>query len=307
VAEGFVLVHRRLADDRDPFWNPERKWCWLDIVMRAAYRDRRVSGIALRRGQVLLSLTVLEQDWGWSRDKVRYFIKQLIDRGSMQGNRRTDAGTVYDLPSYDKYQSPEKKATVEVVEGGQLVRTGSEHPSTTGGATPQHHSNGGVEVVQAELLERPTNGPLTTPLVPPMAPPLQRSKEDTATATDVQFTTMNELKDPSTWPPNWRSQLEFVWTKFWLEDQFPDGVYPPNTEVGKQRKFVRRMCEMCQSPLQGLRAMMGVRNVWPWKPPRSEPWTPQRQLARFSECQAAAVNHDEIKHAAEMAAWVRGE
>ena len=277
---GWIRVFRKLDSDHDSFWNPERKWCWISILMRAAYHDRRVSGVSLRRGQVLLSFTILEQDWGWTRDKVRYFLKQLIDRGSLKGNRRTDIGTVYDIPSYEDYQAPERRSTDE---------TPVQNP--TCGTTPEHHPPEIVEAAQVELLERFTNGPGTTPLAPPVAPPLQEVQEDTAEETSGNG--------------SWRSDLERGLLEFWLKDQFPDGVRPPSSEIGKQRHFCRKITQMCDKPEQVVRAVAGIHSTWPFKPPRSEPWTPQRLLGRFSECQAAAVNRDELARAEKMADWVR--
>lgn len=109
---GYVKMSRK-AYETDPFWSEPRafsRWeAWEDLIQMAAWRDhRRVVGMAVldvRRGEVLASLRFLATRWKWSKNKVAAFLDLLHEMGRIKGQRETQAGTVYLLVNYDRYQS----------------------------------------------------------------------------------------------------------------------------------------------------------------------------------------------------------
>lgn len=89
---------------------------WVDLILMANYEDKKVniSGdvLNLKRGQVATSLRYLSSRWGWSKDKVSYFLNTLESDGMItkiyDRNR-----TVLTLVNYGNYQDlPDKKKTV---------------------------------------------------------------------------------------------------------------------------------------------------------------------------------------------------
>ncbi len=47
------------------------------LFMKATYDEQRVKGVKLMRGQLFVTIKGLAKEWGWSRDKVRYFLADL--------------------------------------------------------------------------------------------------------------------------------------------------------------------------------------------------------------------------------------
>jgi hypothetical protein len=54
---------------------------WLDLCMEANWRDRRVNNrgkvVLVERGQLLAARAWLASRWGWTEDKVRWFLRKL--------------------------------------------------------------------------------------------------------------------------------------------------------------------------------------------------------------------------------------
>lgn len=96
---GFVTLPRGAARGDDPFTFGMR--CILG--MRAAWGDWEERGVALKRGQVLLSRNLVASIAGWDRYRARRFLEKLENEGWLRRLRRVgDLGTVYEIPDYDK-------------------------------------------------------------------------------------------------------------------------------------------------------------------------------------------------------------
>lgn len=115
-AYGYIKISRKLFDT-DPFWQEDRVFsrveAWLDLIQRAAYRSHElcINGevVTICRGQLVASERFLEKRWGWSRTKVRRFLKELQRMGRViveKSDVGAHLGTVVSLCNYDRYQAP---------------------------------------------------------------------------------------------------------------------------------------------------------------------------------------------------------
>jgi len=49
----------------------------MELFMKATYDEQKIKGVKLMRGQLLITIKGQAKEWGWSRDKVRYFLADL--------------------------------------------------------------------------------------------------------------------------------------------------------------------------------------------------------------------------------------
>lgn len=110
---GFFKVQRGWRDSE--MFNDEpctEREAWLWLIEHAAWKDvTRNTGtggvVSLERGQISVSLQSLATAWGWSKKRVRGFLKRL-EQGHSIGNKRGTgkgtASTIITICNYDKYQ-----------------------------------------------------------------------------------------------------------------------------------------------------------------------------------------------------------
>jgi hypothetical protein len=85
-----------------------RGQAWVDLILKANHRDGSifVRGVMVPvlRGQVGMSEVKLAERWGWSRGKVKRFLKQLEAMGQIvqQTDNRT---SIITLLNYEKFQA----------------------------------------------------------------------------------------------------------------------------------------------------------------------------------------------------------
>lgn len=108
INKGYVSIHREIVDhwvweDR-PFSYGQ---AWIDLILLANHKTEKFpykGGIIEgQRGTVYRSLSFLADRWGWSRDKVRRFIRLLECDGMVRVNTTTHNTTVT-LVNYGKFQ-----------------------------------------------------------------------------------------------------------------------------------------------------------------------------------------------------------
>jgi len=121
---GYIVLWRCIRDNH--FWQDrpfDRCRAWIDLLMLANYSDGfiRVRGISVevKRGQVGWSEISLAEKWGWSRGKVRRFLKDLAERQQIvqQNNKLTSLITI---TKYDLYQFSD--TTGSTTDGQQTVQ-----------------------------------------------------------------------------------------------------------------------------------------------------------------------------------------
>ena len=132
---GVFAVARKLFTEPDRYWWPTGPWskreAWLYIVATAEWEEKH----GIRRGQVLVSIRESADVWRWSRNRVRRFLEELVERGALSFvTEKTDPprGKVYVVANYDKYSfgGPAKRDR-SPKRSPQPKRTPSRTPSRT--------------------------------------------------------------------------------------------------------------------------------------------------------------------------------
>lgn len=78
MSKGYAPVPRIVRDHPDYQKKPFSKGLALtDLFIRATHDRQKVKGVLLVRGQLFITLKGLSREWGWSKDKVRYFLAAL--------------------------------------------------------------------------------------------------------------------------------------------------------------------------------------------------------------------------------------
>jgi len=100
---------------------------WIDLIMEANWKDRRENNngkvVLVERGQLIGARAYLAKRWGWTQDKVRYFLKKLEDnemiaraapkfaqephakRTQSRPQRRAHFANIITICNYDIYQT----------------------------------------------------------------------------------------------------------------------------------------------------------------------------------------------------------
>ena len=110
---GFIKISRKMFDGHDKFWEEKRPRtkaeAWIDLIQLANWKNGEmvVNNIVveLKRGEFLASLRYLSRRWGWSKNKVRGFLKTCENMGQIKGRHSSQAGTTYLIVNYSGYQS----------------------------------------------------------------------------------------------------------------------------------------------------------------------------------------------------------
>lgn len=127
--QGHVKLARKAfhPHDGDPLWLEPRvfsRWeAWVDVLQTAAFRDRshptKWGAVDLKRGEFVASLRYLAKRWQWSVKRVRVWFSTLCKWARLEARRETQAGTVYLIVNYDRYQSNAKpEGTAEGTDNG---------------------------------------------------------------------------------------------------------------------------------------------------------------------------------------------
>ena len=122
---------------------------WIDLLCEANWRDREVNNagkvMLIERGQLMAARAWLSRRWGWSEDKVRWYLKKLENAGMItpaktqnhtQSNTQKKAhfANVITICNYKLYQ------TLRELEG--LLNT---QPNTQ--STPNQHPHHNKETI----------------------------------------------------------------------------------------------------------------------------------------------------------------
>ena len=107
-SNGWIAIYRSLADhwlyDDKPFCFAA---AFVDLLMLANYKDKKALHrgqlIVCERGTVNVSVKILAERWGWSRDKARSFLDKLASDGMVTLDIDTWR-TVIRINNYDTYQ-----------------------------------------------------------------------------------------------------------------------------------------------------------------------------------------------------------
>lgn len=109
---GYIKLYREIQKNK--FWREKpfsKGQAWVDLLMRANHADNGM----YKKGHVYTSLRILASDWGWSKNKVSYFLSELERenmvkkrKGQKRDEKRTEKGTkngtVLAIVKWDFYQ-----------------------------------------------------------------------------------------------------------------------------------------------------------------------------------------------------------
>ena len=107
--EGYIYLDRSLCDHwlyaDKPF---DKARAWIDLIFLAHHKTHtrmfRGKPKTYKRGDVDRSISSLADRWGWSRQKVRRFLNQLVDDGMVQVNATTNDTTIT-IVKYGDFQN----------------------------------------------------------------------------------------------------------------------------------------------------------------------------------------------------------
>lgn len=133
--EGYIYLDRSLCDHwlyaDKPF---DKARAWIDLIFLAHHKTHtrmfRGKPKTYKRGDVDRSISSLADRWGWSRQKVRRFLNQLVDDGMVQVNATTNDTTIT-IVKYGDFQN--KRTTNDTTNDTTDVTTERTSDVTTDG------------------------------------------------------------------------------------------------------------------------------------------------------------------------------
>jgi DNA replication protein DnaD len=110
---GWIKLHRRLLDN--PLWLSEKftkPQAWVDLLLLANHSESfiivRGIKVKIKRGQVGWSEPKLADRWGWSRSKVRNFLKLLENEQQIE-QQKNNVTLIISILNYNSYQEKEQQ------------------------------------------------------------------------------------------------------------------------------------------------------------------------------------------------------
>ena len=142
--KGYVKIYRDIRDHW--VWNDEKILkAWIDLIMLANHSDAKTffNGrmITVKRGSFITSVRNLAKRWGWGKDKVLHFLRDLETDGMIDRKADTQK-TLITLVKYSFYQG-----------GGQKKQTRSGTRSGT-----QAGTRTGTQTSHSEYIEKNSEG-----------------------------------------------------------------------------------------------------------------------------------------------------
>lgn len=109
--EGYIKLYRQIRHNW--IWeNPDYLRAWLDLLLSASHDEYKTiykgEVKTLERGTVHRSFSSLALAWGWSRKRVRNFIR-LLEKDGMVSTKVSTTDTVITLVNYSFFQADKKK------------------------------------------------------------------------------------------------------------------------------------------------------------------------------------------------------
>ena len=109
MGKGWIKLHRQSVDNSLYSSEPFDKWhAWIDLLLLVNHEEKQFISkgqlVNLEAGQTVTSDRILADRWKWSRDKVRRYLRLLVDTGMCTINRSTN-GTTITVVNWDKYQN----------------------------------------------------------------------------------------------------------------------------------------------------------------------------------------------------------
>ncbi len=114
---GYVSIWRKIQDSK--LWLSEpftRAQAWIDLVLMANHKETfffiRGNKVTVKRGQLARGENYFADRWGWSRNKVRNFLKLLKTEQQIE-QQKTAAINIITIKNYNFYQKRNNRKTTE--------------------------------------------------------------------------------------------------------------------------------------------------------------------------------------------------
>ncbi|WP_376708369.1 hypothetical protein [Shewanella surugensis] len=105
---GWVSLNRAITEHW--IWQGEqftKGQAWVDLILRANYKPQTLTikgrTFVVQMGQQARSEVTLGEAWGWSRNKVRRFMKKLVDEGMVE-QQTIQVTSIITICNYVEYQ-----------------------------------------------------------------------------------------------------------------------------------------------------------------------------------------------------------
>jgi hypothetical protein len=108
MSEGFFLIYHKLCESDIWLMKPLSKGqAWIDLIHLAQFHDSsffiRGIRVEVKRGQLAWSEAKLTERWGWSRNKLRNYLKYL-KKVQQIVQQKSNVIQIITIVNYDKYQ-----------------------------------------------------------------------------------------------------------------------------------------------------------------------------------------------------------
>lgn len=108
---GFIKLHRSLMNDQY-FWADKpfaKGQAWIDLLMLANWKRRKclINGrlVWLYPGDIYASTRFLAERWGWSKNKVSTFLKDLVKGECIIWPQKGQQNCIISLENWERYQN----------------------------------------------------------------------------------------------------------------------------------------------------------------------------------------------------------
>lgn len=132
---GYISLYRSIQSNF--IWNDKpfaRGQAWIDLLLRASYEERSFifneQIIKLDVGELITSIQQLADAWGWSRGKVRRFLKCLKD-DSMVSYQTDTHKTIIKVLNFNDFQDCKKSKRTTNGQPTDSQKTANGQPTDT--------------------------------------------------------------------------------------------------------------------------------------------------------------------------------
>lgn len=109
--EGWISIYRKIQEHW--LWTKKRRFsefeAWMSLLFKANHKATQVmiykTVVNLKAGSFITSELKLAEQWGWSRETVRKFLKRLKEE-KMLLVEHTTKYTIVSIENWELYQNP---------------------------------------------------------------------------------------------------------------------------------------------------------------------------------------------------------
>ena len=137
ATKGWISVHRKIQnhwvwETEKPF---DKRSAWIDILLMVNHKPGKVffnnEIVEVDTGERITSEVKLAKKWGWSRTKVRTFLKLLEQDDMIENIKENGKRTRLKVLNYSKYQGLENSKKTEKKQGENNTKTRAKQERNT--------------------------------------------------------------------------------------------------------------------------------------------------------------------------------